>query len=126
MEEIFFNKGKLYINGECVDIESLMWNEHPTDKGVFFKHIISGASTNSRLSYHLVKVNPDCEIDIHNHAGKTELHEIIGGRGHCMIEQEKIDYHKGVIGFIPADKNHLVKAEKEGLFILAKFFPALI
>ena len=42
------------------------------------------------------------------------------------IKQEKIDYHKGVIGFIPADKNHSVKAKDDGLFILAKFFPALI
>lgn len=126
MEANNFNRGKLYINGECIDIDNLTWHEHPTDRGVFFKHIISGANTNKLLSYHLVKVNPDCEIDIHNHIGKTELHEIIGGCGHCMIGNEKIDYHKGVIGFIPEDKYHSVRAGKEELFILAKFFPALM
>jgi quercetin dioxygenase-like cupin family protein len=121
-----FNEGKLYINGECIDVENLVWNEHPAFKGVFFKHVIKGESTDNRLSCHLVKINPGCEIGIHNHAGKTELHEIIGGFGHCMIEQTEIDYHKGVIAFIPADKNHSVKAENKGLFLLAKFFPALL
>jgi len=43
-----------------------------------------------------------------------------------MIEQKGFDYHKGVIGFIPADKAHSIKAENEGLFLLAKFFPALL
>jgi quercetin dioxygenase-like cupin family protein len=121
-----FQKGKLYMNGEFVDIENLEWNEHPAFKGVFLKHIINGKNTNNCLSCHLVKINPGCEIGIHNHAGKTELHEIISGFGHCMIEQTKLDYQKGMIGFIPADKNHSVKAGNEGLFLLAKFFPALL
>lgn len=121
-----FNKGKLYINRECIDVENLMWNEHSVFKGVFFKHIIKRESTNNRLSCHLVKINPNCEIGIRNHADKTELHEVISGLGHCMVEQTKFDYRKGVIGFIPADKNHSVKADKEGLLLLAKFFPALL
>jgi quercetin dioxygenase-like cupin family protein len=121
-----FDKGKLYINGESVDVEKLTWNEHSAFKGVFLKHIIKGESTDNQFSCHLVKINPGCEIGIHIHVGKNELHEIISGLGHCFIEQTEIDYHKGIIGFIPADKNHSVKAEKEGLFLLAKFFPALL
>jgi quercetin dioxygenase-like cupin family protein len=120
------NKGKLYINGESIDVEKLNWNEHSAFKGVFLKHLIKGESTDYRLSCHLVKINPGCEIGIHNHVGKNELHEIISGSGLCLIEQTEIDYHKGVIGFIPADKNHSVKAENDGLFLLAKFFPALL
>lgn len=121
-----FDKGKLYFNGECFDIENFEWNEHPVYKGVFLKHIIKGEITNNCLSCHLVKINGGCEIGIHNHTGTTELHEIISGLGHCTIEQTKVDYHKGVIGFIPADLNHSIKAENEGLFLLAKFFPALL
>lgn len=121
-----FSKGKLYINDTCVDVESLEWNEHPAFKGVFLKHVIKGANTNNSLSCHLVKINPDCEIGIHNHNGKTELHEILSGKGTCQIEQTRIHYNRGVVGFIPADKNHAVKADKEGLLLLAKFFPALI
>lgn len=126
MDANIFNNGKLYINGESVDIENLPWNKHSAYEGVFLKHIIKGESTDHQLSCHLVKINPGCEIGTHNHAGKTELHEIITGSGHCIIEQSKIDYHRGVIGFIPADRNHSVKAEREGLFLLAKFFPALL
>lgn len=121
-----FDKGKLYINGECVDVENLMWNEHAVFKGVFLKHIIKGETTGNRLSCHLVKINPGCEIGLHNHPGKTELHEIISGFGHCWIEHSAVDYYAGVIGFIPADIDHSVKAEAEGLFLLAKFSPALL
>ncbi len=126
MDTNYFNKGKLYISDKCVDVESLEWNEHPAFKGVFLKHIIKGENTNNSLSCHLVKINPDCEIGNHNHPGKTELHEILSGNGTCNIEQTNINYKKGVVGFIPADKDHSVKAEKDGLLLLAKFFPALL
>ena len=121
-----FNQGKLYINEQCIDIDNITWNEHAAFKGVFLKHLIKGECTDNQLSCHLVKINPGCEIGIHNHAGKTELHEIISGLGHCMLEETKIRYYQGVVGFIPADKNHSIKAENEGLFLLAKFFPALL
>ncbi len=126
MDTNAFNKGKLYINDKCIDVENLEWNEHAAFKGVFLKHIIKGESTDNKLSCHLVKINPGCEIGLHNHIGKTELHEILSGNGHCSIEQTNIDYKKGVVGFIPADKDHSVKAEDEGLLLLAKFFPALL
>jgi len=121
-----FNKGKLYINDECIDIGNLIWHEHPDFKGVFLKHLIIGKNTKNCLSCHLVKINPNCGIGIHKHKGKTELHEIISGNGYCMIEQNKFDYQKGIIGFIPADKNHSVKSGDNGLLLLAKFFPALL
>lgn len=121
-----FNKGILHINGKCIEIEKLDWNEHPAFKGVFLKHLIKGEDTNNQLSCHLVKINANCEIGLHNHVGKTELHEVIEGNGQCSIEKETINYQSGVITFIPADVNHLVKAGNEGLFILAKFFPALL
>jgi quercetin dioxygenase-like cupin family protein len=126
METNIFEKGILYINGTSIDFNSILWNEHSNFKGVFLKDIIQGESTGNRLSCHLVRINPGCEIGIHTHSGKTELHEIIQGSGICTIEQLKIEYHTGVIGFIPADKNHSIKAKQEGLFLLAKFFPALL
>ena len=121
-----FEKGILYINEKCIDVENLVWNEHSVFKGVFLKHIIKGEFTDNRLSCHFVKINPGCEIGIHSHAGKTELHEIISGYGHCIVGKTKFDYRKGIIGFIPADVDHYVIAENEGLFLLAKFFPALL
>jgi quercetin dioxygenase-like cupin family protein len=121
-----FKDGKILINGQTIEIEKLEWNEHPTFKGVSLKHLIKGESTNNQLSCHLVKVEPGCEIGLHNHVGKTELHEVLNGSGVCTVENTDLNYEEGIIGFIPADKNHLVKAGKDGLFLMAKFFPSLL
>ncbi len=126
MDSNAFIKGKLYINGKCVEIENLEWTEHSVFKGVFLKHVIKGESTNDSLSCHLVKINPRCEIGIHNHTGKTELHEILSGSGQCSIGQTNMDYINGVVGFIPANIDHSIKADNDGLLLLAKFFPALV
>lgn len=126
MSTINFENGVLYINGECINIEELPWNEHQVFKGVFLKDLIKGETTNNQISCHLVKVEPGCEIGTHIHAGKTELHEIISGSGHCTIEQTKFDYRQGIMGYIPADKSHSVRAGSEVLLFLAKFFPALL
>lgn len=121
-----FTNGELHINGECIDIENLIWNNHPIYKGVALKHVIKGESTNNQLSCHIVRINPGCELELHCHPGKTELHEVIKGSGICSIEESIINYKKGIMGFIPADKNHSVKAGDDGLILFAKFFPALL
>ena len=126
MDKNDFSKGKLYINNKCINITDITWNEHPAYKGVFLKHVIKGENTNNRLSCHLVKIEPGCEIGIHNHVGKTELHEVVNGFGYCMLGQKKLNYQKGVTGIIPADSDHMIKAGDKGLFLLAKFFPALL
>jgi quercetin dioxygenase-like cupin family protein len=126
MNENEINNGVLCIHGETLNIEEFTWNEHQAFKGVFLKHLITGETTDNQLSCHLVKINPDCTIGNHIHTGKTELHEIVSGSGQCFIEQTKYEYKKGVVGYIPADKNHSVIAGSEGLFLLAKFFPALL
>lgn len=126
MNAIEFNKGRLYINSECIDIEKVSWNEHPAFKGVYLKHVIKGNHTGNQFSCHLVKIYPGCEIGLHNHVDTIELHEVIHGTGYCCMDNIELEYNSGVIGFIPANKFHAVRAENEELFILAKFFPALL
>ncbi|MGE0077272.1 MAG: cupin domain-containing protein [Bacteroidales bacterium] len=121
-----FTNGELYIDGESIEIESLPWNDHPAYKGVSLKHVIKGESTSNQLSCHIVRINPGCVLELHCHAGKTELHEVIKGSGTCRIEESRLNYQRGSMGFIPADKNHSVEAGAEGLVLLAKFFPALL
>ncbi len=75
---------------------------------------------------HLVKIDAGCEIGTHNHCGKTELHEVIFGHGKCFVGEKEIDYTTGKITVMPADINHKVTAGDEGLFLFAKFFPALV
>lgn len=121
-----FENGNVKGNISNNEIKSLKWNEHQLFEGVFLKHLITEEETNGQLSCHLVKVNPGCSIDTHIHNEKLEIHEIIDGTGTCTIGESTISYQPGSVALIPADIPHKVVAESEGLFILAKFSPALL
>lgn len=125
-ENKLFESGSIVLNGKQVMIASLPWNPNPTFHGVALKHLIKGEETDNRLSCHIVKINPDCEIGIHNHAGKVELHEIVAGSGFCLIDNVRADYQPGTTALIPADIDHKVIASDDGLYLLAKFFSALL
>lgn len=113
----------LYSN---IKTSAIDWNEHNLFKGVYLKHLIKGIDTNNSISCHLVRVNPGCSIDTHIHSGKLEVHEVIEGTGVCIIGEKTIDYNVGTISLIPADIPHKVTAGNEGIYILAKFSPALL
>ncbi len=101
------------------------WNAHPIYKGVYLKHLVLGSDTDNRLSCHIVKVDPYCTLEEHLHDGKLELHEVIAGSGTCFLNGKEITYLPGVIGVIPANVKHKVTAGKNGLYLMAKFAPAL-
>jgi quercetin dioxygenase-like cupin family protein len=100
------------------------WNAHPTFKGVYLKHLVTGKDTNGKFSCHLVKVEAGYEIGLHTHEGKWELHEVLEGSGECIIAGKKIPYHPEITAIIPENIEHRVKADQE-LYLLAKFIPAL-
>jgi quercetin dioxygenase-like cupin family protein len=102
------------------------WNAHPSFKGVYLKHLVTGAETGGQLSCHLVRIDPGCAIEDHLHDGKLEIHEVIGGSGECMIEQKAVPYTAGQLAVIPANLTHRVVASGEGLELFAKFAPALL
>ncbi|MCQ2973231.1 MAG: cupin domain-containing protein [Bacteroidales bacterium] len=120
-----FNNGKLLLPNKEVKFDELKWSQHPTFKGVALKHLITAKDTNGEFSYHLVRIDPNCEIGNHIHATQLETHEVIEGYGICSNDGEKLDYNPGTISIIPAKINHLVKAGDKGLLLFAKFFPAL-
>lgn len=120
-----FNQGKLVLPNVEKDFEGIEWSKHPTFKGVELKHIITGEDTDGKFSYHLVKIAPNCSIENHTHATQLETHEVISGVGVCINAGEKLPYECGVISIMPAGVPHSVNAGKEGLFLFAKFIPAL-
>lgn len=128
MEKIFekFDNGTVYGITNEMAADKLSWNAHPTFTGVFLKHLITGEQTNGNLSCHLVKVNPGCCIDTHIHNGKLELHEVVEGYGYCTIGERKLNYIPGTLAVIPADISHKVEAGSNGIYLLAKFSPALL
>jgi mannose-6-phosphate isomerase-like protein (cupin superfamily) len=104
----------------------IQWNEHPKFKGVFLKHLIKGVDTSGLLSCHLVQIGPNAVLEEHIHEDQWELHEVIEGEGSFILGTKDTPYHPGRMGVIPKGTTHKVIAGKNGLVLLAKFFPALL
>ena len=116
---------KIYFADKQVNIDALAWNPHASFKGVYLKHLITGQDTGSKLSCHIVKVEPNCILDTHMHDGKIEIHEVISGSGVMYLDGKEFSYSVGQMCVIPANTLHKVVAGKDGLYLFAKFTPAL-
>lgn len=113
------------LNG-LTDTEKIKWNPHPKFNGIYLKHIITGKETGGMLSSHVVRLDSFSELGNHIHEGQVEIHEVVSGTGFCLINGVKYEYTPGVTAVIPADTPHSVKAGKDGLYLMAKFSPALL
>lgn len=120
-----FEKGKLVWTEKTVDFAQIGWSKHPTFKGVELKHIITAEDTDGKISYHLVRIAPGCSIGNHIHETQLETHEVIRGSGSCVNAGSVIPYEAGTIAIMQAGVPHEVHADAEGLYLFAKFMPAL-
>ncbi len=106
--------------------KDITWTPHPTLAGVSLKHMITGNDTDGRFSAHLVRLEPGAKISDHVHETQWELHEVAGGTGYCVLDGRHIPYEPGVAAILPENTPHMVQAHDGGLFLLAKFVPALM
>ena len=120
-----FNKGKLVLPEKEAGFAKIEWSKHPTFAGVELKHIITAKDTEGMFSYHLVRIAPDCSIGNHIHETQLETHEVIKGSGRCVNAGSTIPYEPGTISIMQAGTAHEVHAGSEGLYLFAKFMPAL-
>ena len=120
-----FHHGKLILPEKEADFGEIAWSNHPTFKGVELKHIITAKDTEGKFSYHLVRIAPGCSIGNHIHETQTETHEVIKGSGKCVNAGSTIPYKPGIISLMQAGVPHEVTAASEGLYLFAKFIPAL-
>ena len=125
--EVFetFNSGRLEVPGKVIEFDDIAWTKHPTFEGVELKHIVKGSETNGAYSFHLVRIAPNCSINDHIHDPQLETHEVIAGFGKCINDGTEIVYKPGVISIMPTGIHHEVHAGEDGLFLFAKFMPAL-
>ncbi len=125
--EVFeaFNKGQLRLPGKTISFADIEWAKHPVFEGVELKHIITSKDTNGKYSYHFVRIAPNKSILDHIHESQLETHEVISGEGICMNDGCELVYEPGVISIMPKTIHHEVHAGKDGLYLFAKFFPAL-
>ena len=73
----------------------------------------------------MVRIAPDCSIGNHIHETQLETHEVIKGSGKCVNAGSTILYEVGTISIMQAGVSHEVTAVSEGLYLFAKFMPAL-
>lgn len=121
----FNENGKLLLADTTIDFNSISWSKHPTFEGVELKHIITAKQTNGQFSFHLVRVASNKKIGNHIHEKQLETHEVIAGDGICVTCGKELIYQSGVISILPMGIPHEVIAGEKGLYIFAKFIPAL-
>lgn len=107
-------------------VAEVPWKAHPAFAGVFLKHLLTGADSGGTFSCHLVRIDPGKEIGDHLHEGKSELHEVVQGSGFCQVSGQNLEYVPGVSALMPPDTRHRIVAGDEGLWLMAKFVPALL
>ncbi|KNZ40709.1 cupin domain-containing protein [Acetobacterium bakii] len=120
-----FNNGVLAVPNCTKEFSGLPWMPHPAFEGVELKHIVTAQDTNGLFSYHLVRIAPNKSILNHIHEKQLETHEVIGGSGTCINSGTNIPYEPGTLSIMPAGIEHEVTAGADGLYLFAKFFPAL-
>ena len=120
-----FNNGQLRLPGKTISFADIDWSKHPVFEGVELKHIITAKDTNGEYSYHLVRIAPNKSILDHIHETQLETHEVIAGEGTCINDGTELIYEPGIISIMPKTIHHEVHAGNDGLYLFAKFFPAL-
>lgn len=118
--------GKLLVPKTTVCFQDIPWSKHPAFEGVELKHIITSEQTGGQFSYHLVRIAPNKAIGNHIHETQLETHEVIAGTGSCVNNEVKLLYEPGVISILPMGIPHEVTAGSDGLYLFAKFIPALV
>lgn len=120
-----FNNGFLKLPDAIKEFANIPWSVHPVFEGVELKHIVTAKDTDGQFSYHLVRIAPGKSIKSHVHETQLETHEVISGSGICINNGSEIIYEAGTISIMPAGILHEVTAEKDGLYLFAKFIPSL-
>lgn len=120
-----FENGYLFLNGKKMNFSSVEWSPHAKFEGVALKHLITAKDTSGAFSYHLVRIEPQKKIGLHAHETQLETHEVVAGCGVCHTQGQVLNYEVGNIAILPATIEHEVIAGSTGLYLFAKFFPAL-
>lgn len=120
-----FSEGQLRLPEAAISFSGIPWSKHPAFDGVELKHIVTAGETGGRFSYHLVRIAPGRTIGSHVHQTQLETHEVIAGTGACVNNGTELAYEPGVISILPAGLPHEVRAGADGLYLFAKFIPAL-
>jgi mannose-6-phosphate isomerase-like protein (cupin superfamily) len=115
------NKPTLVVNGA-----TRAWSAEPEQKGCFSKNLATRAETEA-LSAHHLRIEPGGGFKPHVHAGETELHFIISGRGQVLVGERWEDVIAGdAVLALPGIVHGLRNPGSDPLFVLCVFSPPLV
>jgi len=120
-----FEQGETLTAAEAGNLSTEEYVPHKAFKGVSLKLLVGGSETDNAVSLHLVRVEPGCCLDTHEHPQNLEIHKVICGSGCVVIGNHTGEYKTGSIGVIPMGTPHKVTAGADGIYMLATFSPAL-
>lgn len=121
----FDMEGILLLPYSSTAFNEIQWTKHPSFEGVELKHIITSKQTGGEFSFHLVRIAPNKKIGKHIHQEQLETHEVIAGNGTCINNGMKLNYNPGIISIFPKNTAHEITAGLGGLYLFAKYIPAL-
>lgn len=124
--EAFNTEGSLRLPHKTAAFGDIPWSRHQTFEGVELKHIVTAKDTGGQFSFHLVRIAPGRAIGSHIHQSQLETHEVIAGTGVCVNDGSELAYEPGVVSIFPMGSPHAVTAGPGGLYLFAKFIPALV
>lgn len=127
MLEILCSFPLVQVNGKLSCGNSLYRSILPeTPRAVFYIRPNGSNVIRNFLQYNLIKRI----YNVHKEVNNMNIGKVFESGAVCGIdfetESNNIDYKPGTVGVIPPNTEHKVAAGKDGLFILAKFTPALL
>jgi quercetin dioxygenase-like cupin family protein len=121
----FDSDGVVYCGDTVIKTADIPWVDHASFEGVALKHLLAAEHTAGQYSYHLVRVAPNQSIGSHTHDTQLETHEVVSGSGTGICAGQRMNYQPGVLAVMPVGIAHEVHAGAEGIYLFAKFIPAL-
>ncbi len=101
------------------------WYAPPAWKGVFLKDLVTGKETGGTFSYHLMRVERNCEIPDHAHETQWSWNVVLGGAGTFVLGGRRVPVEVGQTFVTPPRVHHAVSAGDDEIVLLAIFAPAL-
>jgi len=121
-----FEQGVVLFPDFEIEAEVKPWYRHQAWKGVSLKDLVTGKETGGKFSYHLVKIEKNCEVMGHDHQTLWEWNVVLDGKGMFYFEDKEIEIKIGQTFATPPGTHHTVSAGSEELSLLALFIPALV
>ncbi len=120
-----FEQGTVLLPDLEVRAADTPWYAPPTWRGVFLKDLVTGKETGGAFSYHLMRVERNCEIPDHDHETQWSWNVILAGTGSFILGDRQVPVEVGQTLITPPRVHHAVSAGDADIVLLAIFAPAL-